>query len=290
MTAAGAAGNGAARLSWFARLWRRPVLVFISVTLLVSYSLGFPGLMAASAWAPALGDVAPLYLGRFFVVIGPTCGAFVALAAASNRSAIGPFLRRRLSLPPRQWLFALLLPPAGLALVFASYAGAGLSLPTLATAMREAWPLLLAHFSLQILIVGLGEELGWRGWLLPALTERHGLFHATLLTGIVWYFWHLPLLLGGVGDAVWFAVGIGGLSLLYSTIWVLSGRSAALPAIAHGSVNAPIIYLTAQLSAADHAAAWRFLCGALAAVGLVALLATRACWHKPDVSSVDLPA
>jgi len=80
--------------------------------------------------------------------------------------------------------------------VFFAYALAGWRPDALAASLREAWPLLSIHVPLQILIIGLGEELGWRGWLLPSLTARYGLSGATLFTGIIWYIWHFPILLG----------------------------------------------------------------------------------------------
>ncbi len=290
MTAATKASDGVAGLPRPVWLRRWPVLVFVVTTVLVSYGLGVPALVAVGAWTSGLNDVTELYLGRFFVVIGPACGALAAVAAASGRAAIGPFLRRRLVLPPRLWLLSLLMPLVGLGLVLASYAGAGLSMRAAGAALRDAWPLLLTHIGLQILVVGAGEELGWRGWLLPSLASRHGLSRATLLTGIAWYFWHLPILLGGISDALWFALAIGGLSILFASLWARFGRGAVLPAIAHGSINAPVVFLTGQLPDANHAAAWNLLCCLLAALGLVGLYWSRAYWRKVSVSHSDLPA
>jgi uncharacterized protein len=39
----------------------------------------------------------------------------------------------------------------------------------------------------------LGEEIGWRGFLSPALTTRFGFRTGALLTGAIWTIWHLPL-------------------------------------------------------------------------------------------------
>jgi uncharacterized protein len=41
----------------------------------------------------------------------------------------------------------------------------------------------------------LGEELGWRGFMLPRLLERYGDFPSSVILGLVWAFWHLPIFL-----------------------------------------------------------------------------------------------
>lgn len=45
-----------------------------------------------------------------------------------------------------------------------------------------------------VMIPGGGwEELGWRGFLQPALEERFGFIRGTALLGVIWSVWHLPL-------------------------------------------------------------------------------------------------
>lgn len=43
----------------------------------------------------------------------------------------------------------------------------------------------------------LGEELAWRDWLLPKLTERFGQLRSVLLTGLIWGLWHAPIVAMG---------------------------------------------------------------------------------------------
>ena len=95
----------------------------------------------------------------------------------------------------------------------------------------------------------LGEEVGWRGYMMPRLKERFGLLNGRLLGGVVWGVWHWPLMLlvgyeygtnylGApvLGLVVWCVVCFALntlLDLLYEKtgcIWV--------PAIAHGAFNA----------------------------------------------------
>ena len=95
----------------------------------------------------------------------------------------------------------------------------------------------------------LGEEAGWRGYMMPRLKARFGLLNGRLLGGVVWGVWHWPLMLlvgyeygtnylGApvLGLVVWCVVCFALntlLDLLYEKtgcIWV--------PAIAHGAFNA----------------------------------------------------
>ncbi|SCZ79532.1 CPBP family intramembrane glutamic endopeptidase [Pseudobutyrivibrio xylanivorans] len=60
------------------------------------------------------------------------------------------------------------------------------------------------------LLTALGEEIGWRGFMLPALLERIGVIKAFAIVGLFWCLWHFPLLIwGGYME---------GASLLYSLI------------------------------------------------------------------------
>jgi len=42
-----------------------------------------------------------------------------------------------------------------------------------------------------------GEEIGWRGFLVPELTNWVGFHRAALLSGVIWGLWHVPLIVAG---------------------------------------------------------------------------------------------
>ena len=86
------------------------------------------------------------------------------------------------------------------ALAFAPFATATASSygfpghPALATALIGV-PLIVTVAVLSTVTWALGEELGWRGFLLPRLVERIGFTGACLVTGLIWAVWHYPSLL-----------------------------------------------------------------------------------------------
>lgn len=102
-------------------------------------------------------------------------------------------------------------------------------------------------------LFALGEELGWRGFLLPQLLSL-GQGRAILLSGVIWGFWHAPAILQGhnypnqpVAGVFLMVVFTVLLSVFFSWLY-LRTRSPWAPALAHGSVNAvaalPLLFLT----------------------------------------------
>jgi len=102
-------------------------------------------------------------------------------------------------------------------------------------------------------LFALGEELGWRGYLLPKLLPL-GEFPAMLISGVIWGFWHAPAILQGhnypdrpllgVGMMIVFTVLLG---IFFSWLY-LKTASPWAPALGHGTVNAvaglPLLFLT----------------------------------------------
>ena len=93
--------------------------------------------------------------------------------------------------------------------------------------------------------IALGEELGWRGYLLPQLRRVLGFWGANAIVGATWFLYHLPLILWGpyaptdrpVGIAVlFFAINVVLISFTIGALWELT-HDVWMPAIAHGAWN-----------------------------------------------------
>jgi uncharacterized protein len=93
-------------------------------------------------------------------------------------------------------------------------------------------------------IPALGEELGWRGWLLPRLMPL-GTVPALLISGVIWGVWHAPLVLLGYnypGVPGWLGVlAMCGMCVVVGGIfgWLRIASGSVWPAaLAHGTFNA----------------------------------------------------
>lgn len=85
-----------------------------------------------------------------------------------------------------------------------------------------------------------GEEFGWRGYMLPRLARRFTPRTAVLIHSVIWWIWHLPVLVGlgvwtGIASAEEMGLPVSAAIAIMTASMVLLG---AIPAILHGVVFA----------------------------------------------------
>jgi uncharacterized protein len=143
------------------------------------------------------------------------------------------------------------LPWAILAVALAGYTLSGQPLP------RVRFGAHVVGFAVLWLILGYGEEAGWRAFALPLLIRRNGFWGGATLLGLLWCVWHYPKLLvspylhldaNGFVLITQFSVQI--LVANYLLCWLfLRTRSALIAAIFHASWN--LIATVYALAATD---------------------------------------
>ena len=129
-------------------------------------------------------------LGTF----GPLLAAVVVTAQeegrAGLRSLLGRILRWRVS--PIWYGVAIVGPVLLYLTAMALNVVVGGQPPSL-LALIGALPIVLAISVYMLIAVALGEEVGWRGYALPALQARYSALLSSVILGAMWALWHLPL-------------------------------------------------------------------------------------------------
>ncbi len=93
-----------------------------------------------------------------------------------------------------------------------------------------------------IMLLALGEEIGWRGYALPRLALHHGWVRASLMVGIAWAFWHYPGYLVGFGAPqdihfIVFSAWVVGASFLFTWAYLKSNGNIWTAVLMHGGAN-----------------------------------------------------
>ncbi|TFF91316.1 CPBP family intramembrane metalloprotease [Candidatus Thorarchaeota archaeon] len=222
------------------------LLVFIAVAYGLTWLIVLPlvleglGLIVLSDSLRVIHYVAPT---------GPALAAIGVTFMKDGRSGLED-IGRRLSRwrVGAVWLFVSVM------LVWVFYLGAA----ALIVLMRQAWPdiamfgrvryLPYVSFAgawvLWILTYGLGEETGWRGFLLPNLQSRYSALMSAILVSLVWALWHAPFFFYdanlqsmGLSGVVMWVIGMMFGSVMLTWLYNSTKGSILMVALWHGTYN-----------------------------------------------------
>jgi len=169
-------------------------------------------------------------------LFGPCVAAIIVIWASRGRSGLAQLGNKfRLTRALLPWcLVAALLPLVLLVPIWLLHAAWW-------TPSRVAVePLSFLGLTLAVLIVG--EEIGWRGFLLPYFLERYSPLISSLIVGIVWAVWHLPNFLlpnfphHGLPFTA-FVIMTLGFSVLFTWFFMNTAGSLVIAVIFHAALN-----------------------------------------------------
>jgi len=172
---------------------QRNIVIYILVTFSVTWLIWFPLLVNRS-----FGMNLPIVPGQFYLgSFGPFIGAVVSSAILSGWKGIEDWFKRVYSVHfTLRWISVV----CSLLLL---YALISVSIHAIVTGHWPNWSKFglterLPGFNIWetslvwMLTFGLGEESGWRGYMLPELYKRYSLLKSSLIVAGVWITWHLP--------------------------------------------------------------------------------------------------
>jgi membrane protease YdiL (CAAX protease family) len=225
---------------------RHPIVTFYLLAFVISW-LGFvPQTLYSYGLFPFTSFV--------FLILGNGGPAFAAMIVAwllgrgkGLRDLFAPLLRWRVRFI--WYLVALFLQAAlfviatGVVLVVA-----GEPQPDLTKITPPFLPLIILLIQIPI---NVWEEIGWRGFALPRLQSRHSALLSSLLIGVLWNLWHIPLLLAPDNPmssfplVPWF-IGNLALTVIYTWVYNHTRGSLLILTLLHAAQNAAaqVLYLS----------------------------------------------
>jgi uncharacterized protein len=212
-------------------LKRHALLTYFVLAFLLTWACWIP--LATSDAFASEGTAQPSSLLLFWPLgnIIPSLVAIMLTALFSGKSGLGALFRRlgHVRVPLAWYAVVLLLVPALLLVAI------GVNTLLGGATIAYDWSSLISLLVLSLLVAGLGEELGWRGFALPRLQARHKAFPASLLLGVLWGLWHLPLLIAdglvpltslGILNFLLFDLTITAIAVLFT--WVYNNTNGSL--------------------------------------------------------------
>jgi len=217
------------------------VLAFFAITFAVAWA--FWAASRAMSAGDAAANPAIALAGTTVFLLGVFAPGFTALALTARyegRSATNALLNRILkwNVGARWYVFAIGYMPA-----------IKLTAALVVRVTTGQWPR-FGHESIYVMVgaimistwVQAGEEIGWRGYALPRLSTRFGLAPASIILGIIWAAWHLPLFFFSGSDTFGqsfplYVLQVTAVSVAMAWAYWRTGGSLLLVMLFHAAVN-----------------------------------------------------
>ena len=219
----------------------RPLLTFFALTYVVTWTCYIAAGAMLRAGAPPASASAAL-AGALFL-LGTFAPGLVALALTERgegRAATRMLIDRVFDwrVRARWYIFAIgFLPAIKLSVALVHRLGTG-AWPRFGP---EAWYVMAAAIMVSTWVQA-GEEIGWRGYALPRLSDRFGLASASVILGILWATWHLPLFFVPAADTSGqsfplYLLQVTALSVTMAWLYWRTGGSLLLVMLLHAAIN-----------------------------------------------------
>ena len=215
----------------------RSLLTFFFVT----FAITWPCFSAVALLQPGPLRTLLLFLGIF----APSFVALSLTARAEGRAGVVELLRRLIQwrVRVRWYVFAVAYMAAiklVVALLHRALTGAW---PRFGT---DAWYLIILATVFSTVVGGqAGEEIGWRGYALPRLASHFGYARASILLGVIWALWHLPIFFVPGADKygqsfLVYTLQVTALSVAVTWLYEHTNGSLLLAMLMHSAVNQSI--------------------------------------------------
>ncbi|MCF0064589.1 CPBP family intramembrane metalloprotease [Dyadobacter chenwenxiniae] len=182
------------------------------------------------------------FISFFFIgAYGPTLAAIITTAFFEGSSALRALLKRLFiwRASPKVYLAVFALP---IIFMFSGIYLYHLFVGSIGNVSLSKVALIPSIIGYSLFAGPMGEELGWRGYLLPKLLESHSSTKSSIVIGFIWVTWHIPLFFGPTGALI----SYGDITFLNVSVYLLATICLSylftyLSSIANGSVLIAIL-------------------------------------------------
>ena len=182
-------------------------------------------------------------------VIAPICAALVLTYRKSGGIGVKKLLKRSFDykrVKNKKWFWpTILLMPLLISLVF------GVSSLLELELLPALMPLIAAPIALiMFFLAALFENIGWMGYAFEPMSNRWGLFKSTLLLGVIWGLWHVPMYIFAIPEPEMIVAQVIVLiTLRFIIVWLYSntGKSVFIAILFHAIYDVCIIVIPINL-------------------------------------------
>jgi membrane protease YdiL (CAAX protease family) len=230
---------------------QHPVASFFVIAYAMSWILWIPIVLYIRLVLPAGQDPGWLMLPMLIGLYTPTIAATIVTRIEEGKEGVkklwSKFLVWRVGF--QWWLAAFLLSPLAALAAIGIYVLQG---GTVGQVDLSQWYMVLLGPVIALPFF-VGEELGWRGYLLTKLQNKYSALWSSVIVGVIWVFWHTPAFWAPSGTALsgqpvtlfsvgWYLLLLIGVSILMTFVYNNSKGSLLLAVLFHGMFTGPNIF------------------------------------------------
>ncbi len=214
---------------------KHPCFVYI----FLAFSISWAGWLVLILTNTAPGFFNPW---KLLAAFGPSLAGLLVIGINSGKAGLQEIWKQLTQLQVNWvwYLISLVLPPALMLTsleIHILLGGTGLAFNDPVEIYR-----VIPVFMLVLFFSVLGEEIGWRGYALPWLQKRFNALGSSLILGLIWALWHLPLfwLPGDFHEQlplIWFLLQTVSITVLYTWVYNATHRSLFMILLLHTASN-----------------------------------------------------
>lgn len=263
---------------------KRSLVNFFILTLSFSWLFWLPGVLASyNILSTPVPNVVWVVIGAH----GPLFASFTLAYRSGGKPAIVDLFRAgfNVRMGAAWWILILGAP--------AIFAGVAVWISTLVSDFQMdttllMQPLMIAPIFLYMFFLGgsVQEEFGWRGYALPHLLRIGTPIVASLILGLIWGVWHVPLFyIAGFSQAsmafgVFLSLSVA-FSIIFTWVYIRTKHNVFSALLLHAAINTSMsIFPPIEQRVGGNQMAFTYLMGIYWSVTLVIVVRERSMWFK----------